>query len=504
MTGTIRAVGGWFLLAALGWGCQDYGYEEVPQTILPGGLEIIEVPVSHDADILFLVDNSGSMAGEQAQLGKSFEAFQKKLDENFGPNRYRIAVATTGLESPGCPACDAVPGGRSCINETGENGRFQDRLGCIFENGACQSEPGGDTPAFDFITDNSCRIVNSQNKNCFYDSDTLRGTVMAGVSGCGYERGLAAARKALQYNLLQTYNSGFFQEDAVLIVVIVSDEEDCGEVGDVPENTTASADVCYYAAKGIGPHGESADPATGKPYRLTPVKDYFDFLMSLKQNRRGMVKFAAIVGIGDAARPQDTSIEYDERPGAPGQFTIRSACTTPPPCASAAGYCEAKPGTRYVELFQLFHEASPDDALIDTICQNDFSKTVEKVATFIHCPEYFQLRNQILDPALTSVSLNGAFVPRYSCATADAIIECRGPSDTAACPAGIPCVETWSYCPPGTHPEKHMGGPVTCEPGAPTCEFCPGGTIAFADHYDPCLFIKEGWIRIRIVYALHP
>ncbi len=507
MSRAMRGVGGWFLLSLFcfwGFGCQDYGFEEVPWTVLSEGGEFIDVPVSHDADILFVVDNSGSMAGEQAQLGKSFEAFQKKLDENFGPGRYRIAVVTTGLESPGCPPCDTLPAGRSCINETGENGRFQDRRGCIFENGACQSEPGGDAPVFDFVTDPSCRIVGSQNKSCFYDSATLRGTVMAGVEGCGYERGLAAAKYALSKNLLETYNAGFLHEDAVLIVVIVSDEEDCGEVGDVDENTAASANMCYYAAKGTGPRGENADPVTGKPYRLTPVSDYFEFFMALKGHRPGMVKFAAIVGLGDPDRPQDTTIEYDEQPGSPGQFVIRPACATPSPCASAAGYCEARPGTRYVELYRLFAQASPSDALIDTICQNDFSKTLEKVATFTACPEYFMLRKQILDPALSAVYLNGALVPRYSCATAEAIIPCGGPSDTAACPAGVPCVETWSYCRPDTHPEKHTGGAVTCEAGAPTCDLCPGGTIAFAAHYDPCLFVKEGWIHIHIVYAVRP
>jgi hypothetical protein len=38
----------------------------------------------------------------------------------------------------------------------------------------------------------------------------------------------------------------------------ISDEDDCGKVGDVAENLQQSGimgEVCYYASKGIGPDG---------------------------------------------------------------------------------------------------------------------------------------------------------------------------------------------------------------------------------------------------------
>ncbi|MBW2703131.1 MAG: hypothetical protein JRF33_20085, partial [Deltaproteobacteria bacterium] len=45
------------------------------------------------------------------------------------------------------------------------------------------------------------------------------------------------------------------------------------------------------------------------------------------------------------------------------------------------------------------------------------------------------------------------------------------------------CVETWSYHPPTGAPEA------------------PGGTITFADHYDPCELVTEGEIRIELIYV---
>ena len=68
-------------------------------------------------DVLFLVDNSGSMMDEQQSLGSNFSAFLSHA--SAAGVDYHIAVTTTGLErsSGGWAVC---PGG----GEGGENGRF--------------------------------------------------------------------------------------------------------------------------------------------------------------------------------------------------------------------------------------------------------------------------------------------------------------------------------------------------------------------------------------------
>jgi hypothetical protein len=481
-------------LALLASACQDYAYEEQPNTVVREKRKTFNTSVAQEANILFVVDNSGSMAGEQAQLGQSFSAFRQVLDEKFGPGKYKISVITTGMESDNCPQCnDTIKQG--CINETGENGRFQDRKGCVWEGGSCQPSPSSDQPTFNFIADPSCRVVDSTNQNCFYDSTTYRGTVMVGTSGCGYERGLAAMRKALESNLTGSYNSGFLDPQAVLTVAIISDEEDCGEVGDVDDLTPSQATICYYAAKGVGPMGENIYPGTNKPYALTPVQDYYDFLMSLKDGKTGMVKFAAIVGVKDKNNPDTTTIEYEN---ATQTSQARQACTTPPPCSSTRGYCGAFPGTRYIELYKKF--AASENGFLDTICQNDFHDTLLKFATFIACPEFFGLDQEILDPALANLILNGKSVPKYTCTSKDPIIECQGLDDTTSCPSGTTCVETWKYCPLGTKPDKNANGPVTCVNETPDDKY-PGGKIGFANHYDPCTFITQGEINIELVYV---
>ena len=57
-------------ISVLFLGCQDYGFEELPRSVIKEKRWSETISVSSAADILFVVDNSGSMAGEQEQLGR--------------------------------------------------------------------------------------------------------------------------------------------------------------------------------------------------------------------------------------------------------------------------------------------------------------------------------------------------------------------------------------------------------------------------------------------------
>src|SRR5688572_31882168 len=80
--------------------CQDYLFAPVcPETIEES--QITGTPADPTpADILFVVDNSGSMADDQRRLAASFDAFINQLSSVPNAN-YRIAVVTTDLSTPG-------------------------------------------------------------------------------------------------------------------------------------------------------------------------------------------------------------------------------------------------------------------------------------------------------------------------------------------------------------------------------------------------------------------
>jgi len=415
-------------------------------------------------DILFVIDNSGSMVGEQRQLAESFSRFASVLDERF--RDYHIAIITTGMQSGNCPPCTSTVTG-SCMNETGENGRFQDRRGW--------NEGTDEIPEFQFENpDPTCRVVSRDNKDCFYDESTQKGTVLVGINGCGFERGLAAMKTALSDDLLDDYNSDFLRDDAMLAVVVISDEDDCGEVGDVTEGVQgAMGDICYYAAKGVGPEGESVHPndPNAQPYGLTPVEDSYDFLTGLKGKRPGMIKFTAITGVKDVNDLSTTTIEYEL--GTNDRWDISHACSTPG-CTSP--YCFAEPGTRYIALARALGLGIHGQ--VDTICQNDFSDTMEWVAGFMACQEKFPLDKPLAETTNSYVVVNDKLLPPYTCSTQDQIVACQGPED-ASCQQGM-CVPSWTY-------------QATGESGA------EGGTITFAEHLLPCDLVSPGKIEIAVV-----
>ena len=63
--------------------------------------EVSVIEPNRDVDVLFVIDNSGSMAEKQALLAENFEAFVAELD--LVDANYRIGVVTTDVGNPRDP-----------------------------------------------------------------------------------------------------------------------------------------------------------------------------------------------------------------------------------------------------------------------------------------------------------------------------------------------------------------------------------------------------------------
>ncbi len=187
-------------------------------------------------DVLFVVDNSGSMMDEQQNLGQNFSAF---LTHAIAAGvDYHISVTTTGLErsSGGWAVC---PGSA----EGGENGRF--------------FPVDGSSPRIITPTTQAAESVFARNTS---------------VGVCHWnEQGLEAMYRALSEPLVYNAddprtpqpldgNAHFLREDAKLAVIVVTDEED---------------------------------------FSPQPVPFYETFLLGLKGEERSKVLFSAIVGPSD-------------------------------------------------------------------------------------------------------------------------------------------------------------------------------------------------------------
>lgn len=124
-------------------------------------------------DILWVVDDTGSMAEEQAALAASFNSFVDAVDA--AGLAYQIGVVTTGLTGP--------------------------------RAGVLQGDPWIITPA------------------CQDPAAAFAAAVSVGTEGAE-EAGLGATTLALSDPLRSTQNVGFRRPDAALHVIVVSDDDD--------------------------------------------------------------------------------------------------------------------------------------------------------------------------------------------------------------------------------------------------------------------------------------
>lgn len=156
----------------------------------PTGAPISEQFVAADAasnevDILFVIDNSGSMGDDQQILADNFHRFIESAFLTSPDIDVRIGVTTTDILLP-----------------TAADGRFVGQPGIL--------RSGSPTLAQDF-----------------------QQRALVGTDGAGWEHGLEAMLRALDGR-----NGGFPRRNAALSVVIVSDEDDGGTDGSaVPRST---------------------------------------------------------------------------------------------------------------------------------------------------------------------------------------------------------------------------------------------------------------------------
>ena len=127
-------------------------------------------------DIVWIIDNSGSMADEQSSLGTNFSAF---IDDFITKDvDFKMAITTTDTSSSS-------------------------------KKGAMVS--GSDT---------KLTSAKAKENEARFKSD-FRNLVKVGTSGSGYEKGLEASE-----GFMQKYAMSFLRPEAYLAVVILSDEED--------------------------------------------------------------------------------------------------------------------------------------------------------------------------------------------------------------------------------------------------------------------------------------
>jgi hypothetical protein len=376
-------------------------------TPLPAGSGISTVPtfnesVNSDLDIVFLIDNSGSMREEQDNLGRNFPVFISALEGlPEGLPNVHIGVLSSDLGA-GRFSGQMVEG---CNRIGGDRGIFQALPRA--NGGACRGPQTGT-----YLTANGTKTNFGGSI-----SDALSCIAALGTSGCGFEHQLGSIRRALGGDAggVPAENAGFLRDDALLAIVIITDEDDCSAPDDTdlfdPSQTLVTDPLgpldsfrCNefgHLCDGVPPPRTMAasnlmNCQSNENGRLTRIGDFVDFFKSLKASPDDVI-VAAITG---PATPYSVELRpVRNRPAGVTQNEPRIL----PSCMSTNG--SAAPAVRIKQ----FVDAFGVNGTLESICDGDFSPAMARIGDKIAG----RVRHQCLeeppvdrDPARAGIQAN--------------------------------------------------------------------------------------------------
>ncbi len=255
LTSRTTAVAALALLAGCG------AFDSVPSgAVTQCQLETL-VPGAVKTDILFVVDDSGSMAAEQANLATSFDSFIRALAASAVKDDFQIGVTTTSVDWP------RYLSGSSGPFETITQYTSGPAAGASYPAGALVGAPG-----HRILPANSLTLV-----------DDFKADVNVGTSGANKEQGLRAALLAVSDRIADGTNAGFLRSGARLAVIIVSDEDDCSD--------PASPPAVIYPSSGDACHTDAEQA------KLPPVASYVSALREKLGGEARDVVVAVIAGV---------------------------------------------------------------------------------------------------------------------------------------------------------------------------------------------------------------
>lgn len=331
------------LLAVALWGVACTSPVEEPGSTLPGRCQVDAPLISaQKTDLLFVIDNSGSMAEEQAAIATELPAFLDELRQGNGVEQdFRVGVITTSVYL------------RAFFDNREQFSEFPDQAGRLQPVPDELNRPTAER----FLDEGDPELL-----------EKFRRLVRVGTRGSGQETPFEAARLAVTPPLSTTPvgeggNGGFLREGARLLVVVVSDEEDCSSMERPPPvvlTEDTSVDLC----------SEQAD-------RLTPLREYVQVFRNLDDGR-GSAREVLWATIGPVALG-------DKRAEAVLDRTTQGTFVRNVDCPTSYG-----PGYRQREMASLFDSGLKN---LDSICRASFRETLVSIATLARTSQSIEVVN---------------------------------------------------------------------------------------------------------------
>jgi hypothetical protein len=342
---------------------------------------------NRNLDILFMVDNSSSMRLSQDNLQTNFPMFMDVLKNIPGglPNIHVAVISSDMGAGDGSIA--------SCSSTGGDNGIFQYTARGTCTNTTLQA---GAT----YISN----VGGTANYSAADISTVFSCIAALGETGCGFEHQFASILRALgaDGHAAPAENQGFLRSDALLAIVMITNEDDCSErpgslLFDTGSNITVASTLgppANFRCNEFGHVCNGAPPPRMAPNQdvtamvpvqnctssecdgqLTPVGEFVARIKALKASPANEILMAAITG-----------------PATPYVVTWKSPSTMDTSCGAAscpwpvvAHSCTATdgrfadPSVRIAQAVSAFGT----NGFLSSICDANFGPALQAVASHI-------------------------------------------------------------------------------------------------------------------------
>lgn len=376
-----------------------------------------EGPQTRAVDVLFVIDNGRAMGGPQARLAAAGAPLLAGLDQ-LGLH-WRIGFTTTDNGNPTCGSTSPEAGRlqlSSCRAHTGDF-VFNGSPPTDATASACTDR----CPLDELVVQPTTTAQDDvPSQRLWLEPGNLPAGVTAaqafacaapqGIAGCGFGSPLESGHKALLRAALDDEaQHGFVRDDALLVVVYVTDGVDCSYVNDFqsifleegavafwsdPAASAPTAAVCWNAGVWCsgGPgsydecHAENRDVegnvgVSDEQAVLQPVARYRDRLAELEFDKQGIDPAArvlvAVIGGVPPGYDQGTSLVYADASDSAVQLElgIGPGCVQP----------DASPVAPPVRLRELAESFAPYDASRNlwSVCDPSYDDAIAGILAMI-------------------------------------------------------------------------------------------------------------------------
>jgi hypothetical protein len=344
-------------------------------------------------DILFVVDNSGSMAAKQNQVATDLPAFVQTLQQGAGVQQdFQIGLVTTSVyQNAVYPPPPAANGMLYYQWYGAQAGKLQP---------VPASTDGGNATTFDggALTCGSGDVILNGGDPCLVNkfARLIRGV---GINGSGQETPFEAARLATTvWNSVSADaggNQGFLRDGAQLLIVTVMDEDDCSEFSD-PFDGGWRPQVYIGTDKNEAPN--FPDYCHQQQASLPPVQAYANVFKNLADSV-GDPRLVIWADIGPVSLADKSAAVVEFHDGGASCSPTASGTNENVDCPTSCGA-----GYRHHDLATLFDSTLND---LDSICLADYGQSLVNIAATAVAGQTINVSG-IPDPSLLIVSITRA------------------------------------------------------------------------------------------------